>query len=219
MPSMPELVQTLTVWALPVLFAITLHEVAHGWAARALGDSTAAMMGRLSLNPLKHIDPVGTIVVPLVFLLLPGDFLFGWAKPVPVSMRNLRNPRRDMALVAAAGPLSNLAMAFGWGVLLKLAGAQGADEGLWLGVAMMAGAGIFMNLLLMALNLLPIPPLDGGRVMSAILPPAVGARYDRIEPYGFLIVITLMVLQLLGPLMRPLIVAGQTLIVTVLGLR
>jgi Zn-dependent protease len=122
MPSMPELVQTLTVWALPVLFAITLHEVAHGWAARALGDSTAAMMGRLSLNPLKHIDPVGTIVVPLVFLLLPGDFLFGWAKPVPVSMRNLRNPRRDMALVAAAGPLSNLAMAFGWGLLLKLAG-------------------------------------------------------------------------------------------------
>jgi Zn-dependent protease len=219
MPSMPELVQTLTVWALPVLFAITLHEVAHGWAARALGDSTAAMMGRLSLNPLKHIDPVGTIVVPIVFLLLPGDFLFGWAKPVPVSMRNLRNPRRDMALVAAAGPLSNLAMAFGWGLLLKLAGAQGAQEGLWLGVAMMAAAGIFMNLLLMALNLLPIPPLDGGRVMSAILPPSLGARYDRIEPYGFLIVITLMVLQLLGPLMRPLIVAGQSLVVTVLGLR
>jgi Zn-dependent protease len=219
MPSMPELVQTLTVWALPVLFAITLHEVAHGWAARALGDSTAAMMGRLSLNPLKHIDPVGTIVVPLVFLLLPGDFLFGWAKPVPVSMRNLRNPRRDMALVAAAGPLSNLAMAFGWGLLLKLAGSQGVEEGLWLGIAMMAGAGIFMNLLLMALNLLPIPPLDGGRVMSSLLPPALGARYDRIEPYGFLIVITLMVLQLLGPLMRPLIVAGQTLIVTVLGLQ
>jgi Zn-dependent protease len=218
MPSMPELVQTLTVWALPVLFAITLHEVAHGWAARALGDSTAAMMGRLSLNPLKHIDPVGTVVVPLVFLLLPGDFLFGWAKPVPVSMRNLRNPRRDMALVAAAGPLSNLAMAFGWGLLLKLAGSQGVEEGLWLGIAMMAGAGIFMNLLLMALNLLPIPPLDGGRIVDSLLPGPLSAKYSQLEPLGLWIVLALIATKLLGVILAPPYYALRGAIATVVGL-
>src|SRR5690349_23930351 len=217
MPSMPELAQTLAVWALPVLFAITLHEVAHGWAARALGDSTAAMMGRLSLNPLKHVDPVGTIVVPLVFVLMQSSFLFGWAKPVPVSVRNLKHPRRDMALVAVAGPASNLAMALGWGVLLKLALAQGATEGLWLGVELMAKAGIGFNLMLMALNLLPVPPLDGAKVLSGLLPPALGAQFDRIAPYGMFILVGLMFAGLLGPLMRPLIVAGQALLVAVLG--
>jgi Zn-dependent protease len=219
MPSMPELAQTLAVWALPVLFAVTLHEVAHGWAARALGDSTAAMLGRLSLNPLKHVDPVGTILVPLIFILMPGNFVFGWAKPVPVSARNLRHPRRDMALVAAAGPAANLAMALAWGVLLKIAIGQGAAEGLWLGVAWMCSVGIGFNLMLMALNLLPIPPLDGGRVLGSLLPPALSAKLDRIEPYGFVIIIALMALQLLGPLMSPLVAAGQTLIVTLLGLQ
>ena len=214
---MPELAQTLAVWALPVLFAITLHEVAHGWAARALGDSTAAMMGRLSLNPLKHVDPVGTVVVPLVFVLMQSSFLFGWAKPVPVSVRNLKHPRRDMALVAVAGPLSNLAMALGWGVLLKLALAQGATEGLWLGIELMAKAGIGFNLMLMALNLLPVPPLDGAKVLSGLLPPALGAQFDRIAPYGMFILVGLMFAGLLGPLMRPLIVAGQALLVAVLG--
>jgi len=218
MPSVNELVQTLAVWALPVLFAITLHEVAHGWAARALGDSTAAMMGRLSLNPLKHVDPVGTILVPLVFMLLPGNFLFGWAKPVPVSMRNLRHPRRDMALVAAAGPLANLAMALAWGLLFKLALAQGAEEGAWLGFRMMAIAGITINLVLMALNLLPIPPLDGAKVLSGLLPPALSWQFSRIEPYGLFIIVGLMVTGLLGPLLRPFMAAGQKLLATVLGL-
>jgi len=218
MPSLPELAQTLAVWALPVLFAITLHEVAHGWVARALGDNTAAMMGRLTLNPLKHIDPVGTILMPIVFLLLPGDFLFGWAKPVPVSAHNLRHPRRDMALVAAAGPLANLAMAFGWGLLLKLALAQGAGEGLWLGVRMMATAGIVINLVLMALNLLPLPPLDGGRVLAGLLPPAGAALLGRIEPYGFIIIVALLVTGLLGPLLRPLLAAGYGLLAVLLGL-
>jgi len=218
MPSVHELVQNLAVWALPVLFAITLHEVAHGWAARALGDSTAAMMGRLSLNPIKHIDPVGTLLMPLLFLLLPGGFMFGWAKPVPVSARNLRHPRRDMALVAAAGPLANLAMALGWGLLLRLALAQGAEEGLWLGIRMMATAGIFINLVLMALNLLPLPPLDGGRVLAGLLPASLSARLDRIEPYGFIIIVVLLVSGLLGPLLRPLLVMGQALVGFVVGL-
>ncbi len=218
MPSVNELVQTLAVWALPVLFAITLHEVAHGWAARALGDSTAEMMGRLSLNPLRHIDPVGTIIVPLVFLLLPGNFLFGWAKPVPVSAQNLRHPRRDMALVAAAGPLANLAMAFFWGLLLKLALAQDMEQGIWLGLQLMSTAGIIINLVLMALNLLPIPPLDGAKVLSGLLPPALSEQFSRIEPYGLFIIVGLMVTGLLGPLLRPLMAAGQMLLATVLGL-
>ncbi|MGQ0587677.1 MAG: site-2 protease family protein [Gammaproteobacteria bacterium] len=218
MPSLLELVQTIAVWALPVLFAITLHEVAHGWAARALGDNTAAMMGRLSLNPIKHVDLVGTIIVPLVFVLLPGNFLFGWAKPVPVSARNLRQPRRDMALVAVAGPLANLAMAFGWGLLLKLALAQDGEAGLWMGIQLMATAGIVINLVLMALNLLPVPPLDGAKVLGSLLPPKLGWQFDRIAPYGMFIIVILMVTQLLGPLLRPIIGAGQVLLTTVLGL-
>ena len=217
MPSLLELVQTIAVWAPPVLFAITLHEVAHGWAARALGDNTAAMMGRLSLNPLKHVDPVGTVIVPLVFVLMPGNFLFGWAKPVPVSTRNLRHPRRDMALVAAAGPLANLAMAFGWGLLLKVALTQNIDAGLWLGIGLMAKAGIVINLVLMALNVLPVPPLDGAKVLSSLLPPKLSWQFDQIAPYGMFIIVILMVAQLLGPLLRPIIGAGQTLLAAVLG--
>jgi Zn-dependent protease len=215
---MPELAQTLAVWALPVLFAITLHEVAHGWAARALGDNTAAALGRLSLNPIKHVDPVGTIAVPLLFLLLPGNFLFGWAKPVPVSARNLPHPRRDMALVAAAGPLANLAMAFAWGLLLKLSLAFGSESGVWLGLKMMATAGIVVNLVLMALNLLPLPPLDGGRVLAGFLPAAWARRLDRLEPYGLVILIALMFAGLLGPLIQPLMGLGQALVFTVLGI-
>jgi Zn-dependent protease len=212
------MVQTLAVWALPVLFAITLHEVAHGWAARALGDNTAAMMGRLTLNPIKHIDPIGTILVPVIFLLLPGNFLFGWARPVPVSVRNLRHPRRDSALVALAGPLANLAMAFAWGLLLKLALTQDTREGIWMGIQMMATAGIVINLVLMALNLLPIPPLDGGRVLSSLLPPTWSYKLDRVEPYGTFIVAALLITGLLGPLMRPLMAAGEALLAAVLGI-
>lgn len=218
MPSFPELAQTLAVWALPVLFAITLHEVAHGWVARALGDSTAAMMGRLSLNPLKHVDPVGTILVPLIFLLLPGNFLFGWAKPVPVSARNLPHPRRDMALVAAAGPLANLAMAFAWALLLKAALLQDSGEGLWLGLKLMAGAGIVVNLVLMALNLLPVPPLDGARVAAGLLPTSWALQFDRVEPYGLVILLALMFTGLLGPLIYPLMGFTQALLFGALGI-
>jgi Zn-dependent protease len=218
MPSPLELAQTLAVWALPVLFAITLHEVAHGWTARALGDNTAAVQGRLSLNPLKHIDPIGTLLVPAIFLLLPGGFLFGWAKPVPVSVRNLPHPRRDMAIVAAAGPLANLAMAFLWALVLKFAVLQGAESGPWLGVRLMATAGIVINLILMVLNLLPLPPLDGGRVLAGLLPSRLAYRLDRVEPYGFVILIALLFLGVLGPLLRPAIRAVEALLFAVVGL-
>lgn len=205
------LVQKIAVWALPVLFAITLHEVAHGWAARALGDRTAEMLGRLSLNPLKHVDPVGTVVVPM-FMLMLGGFLFGWAKPVPVSMRNLRHPRRDMALVAVAGPLSNLAMALAWGLLARIAIAMNPEEGVWLGVLLMARAGIVINLVLMVLNLIPLPPLDGGRVLTGLLPEAQARKLDRIEPYGFVILVALMATGILGRIMAlPLILSGTAL--------
>jgi Zn-dependent protease len=209
-PSM--LVQKIAVWALPVLFAITLHEVAHGWVARARGDHTAEMLGRLSLNPFKHVDPMGTVVVPLVMLVL-GGFLFGWAKPVPVAMRNLKHPRRDMALVAIAGPMANFAMALGWGLLLKLALSTDPQEGIWLGVALMCRAGIVINLVLMVLNLIPLPPLDGGRVLTGLLPEAQARQLDRIEPYGLLILILLMVSGVLGRIMMwPLILSGDALL-------
>ena len=197
----------LAVWVLPVLFAITLHEVAHGWAARWLGDRTAEMMGRLTLNPLKHIDPVGTVLVPGL-LLLAGGFLIGWAKPVPVATRNLRRPRRDMALVALAGPLANLAMAVGWAVVARLglvyysslssadAGGMAAQAAVF---ALCAGvAGIFFNVVLMVLNLLPIPPLDGGRVLAGVVPPRVSSWLDRAERFGLPIVLVLLVTGVLA---------------------
>lgn len=215
----PELtlVQKIAIWALPVLFAITLHEVAHGWVARALGDPTADKLGRLTLNPLRHIDPVGTVIVPLVLLAL-GGFLFGWAKPVPVNMQNLRNPRRDMAIVAIAGPLANAAMALAWGLLLKLALAQEADEGLWLGVQSMAVAGIIINLIVGVMNLLPLPPLDGGRVLNGLLPKAVSQRYEKLEPYGLFIVVGLLASGWLMKIMFWPLMVSQALLFGVLGI-
>ena len=191
------LLQKLAIWALPVLFAITVHEAAHGYAARALGDRTAEMLGRLSLNPLKHIDPVGTVLVPALMLWL-GGFLFGWAKPVPVNTRNLPQPRRAMALVAAAGPASNGLMALGWALLLKLALMLGAEGGIWLGLRLMAVAGISINLILMVLNLLPLPPLDGGRVLAGLLPERAARWVDRVEPYGLMIIVSLLVIKIHG---------------------
>ena len=192
-----QFLTTLSIWAIPVLFAITLHEVAHGWAARALGDNTAAALGRLSLNPIRHVDPVGTIVVPAVLLFL-GGFLFGWAKPVPVNMNNLHKPRQHMAWVAAAGPAANLVMALGWAILLKTALTFGADSPVWTFLGLMSVAGIIINLVLMILNLLPLPPLDGGRVLAGLVP-ANGARLlDRIEPYGLVILIVLLAMGILG---------------------
>ena len=222
MPVEFSLVQTIAIWALPVLFAITLHEVAHGYAARRLGDPTAVSQGRLSLNPIKHVDPVGTVVVPIVLLLMSklmgGGFLFGWAKPVPVDYRRLRNPRRDMALVAAAGPMANLAMAIGWGLLLKLALGVTADEGLWLGLRYMAVAGITINLILMVLNLLPLPPLDGGRVLAGLLPQRLAYQYEKLEPYGLLIVIGLLATGLLSKIMYWPLTISEGLLYKLLGL-
>lgn len=194
----------LSVAAIPVLFAITVHEVAHGWVARRCGDPTALMAGRLTLNPIKHIDPLGTVAVPLIMLWLPGGFLFGWAKPVPVAFGNLNNPRRDMILVAAAGPGVNLLMAVGWTLLAALvAGIPGglgpASE--W--VLLNCGWGISINIVLAVLNMLPIPPLDGGRVLAGLLPPKSAGFLDGIEPYGLLIVVALLVTGVLSRIIEP----------------
>jgi Zn-dependent protease len=197
--QLTTLIQFISIAAIPILFAITVHEVAHGWMARQFGDRTAEMLGRLTLNPIKHIDPIGTVAVPLVMIVL-GGFLFGWAKPVPVNFNNLRNPKRDMVAVALAGPGANLLMAIGWALLLQACKA-GAS---WLGGAgvffsQMANIGIFFNILLMVFNLLPIPPLDGGRVLRGLVPESIGRQLDALERYGLIIVVGLIVLGALGP--------------------
>ncbi len=191
---MNETIQTIAVYALPILFAITLHEAAHAYAARYFGDLTAYSQGRMSLNPARHIDPVGTIAIPLVLALLSSPFLFGYAKPVPVDFSRLRNPKKDMLWVALAGPLANLVMAFGWMVLFFVLDAAGLDEEYFFRVAK---AGIVTNLVLFAFNMFPLPPLDGGRVMTSLLPNRYAFRFARLEPYGFFIVLALMMLNLL----------------------
>jgi len=197
-------VERVTISILPVLFAITVHEAAHGWAAKQLGDPTAERLGRLTLNPLKHIDPVGTVLLPLVLIMLKAGFLFGWAKPVPITVQNLRRPKRDMVLVAVAGPGANLLMAVFWGVIVKL-GVSVASTGFMFGEAMqyMGLVGIFINILLMVFNLLPIPPLDGGRVAVGLLPGPWAWRLSRIEPYGIFIVLGLLLTGVLWMLVGP----------------
>ncbi|GAB4356229.1 MAG: site-2 protease family protein [Immundisolibacter sp.] len=214
-----SLPQKIAIWALPVLFAITVHEVAHGFVASRLGDRTAQMMGRLTLNPLKHIDPVGTVLVPLVMLLLPGGFLFGWAKPVPVGYRNLHNPKRDMAIVAAAGPLSNLLMAVGWALLLRLS-VELLQPLPWAAQPLffMAQAGIAINLILMILNLIPVPPLDGGRVLSGLLPARQAAALGALEPYGLMIVLALLLTGVLWRFLQPVIQLFNELLLVMVGL-
>lgn len=209
------LIQKIAVWALPVIFAITVHEVAHGWVANRLGDPTARMLGRLTLNPIKHIDPIGTVLIPAVLLAL-GGFIFGWAKPVPVTAQNLKNPRRDMAIVAAAGPAVNLIMAVLWALVARFAQWLPA-ESLVLPLTYMGFAGIGINIALAVLNLLPIPPLDGGRVVSNLLPPRTSAQYDRIEPYGFFILLGLIMTGALGYLLGPPFAILQSLMVAVAG--
>ncbi len=213
-----NVMQQLAVWALPVLFAITVHEVAHGWVARQLGDPTAMMLGRLTLNPLKHIDPIGTVLVPIL-LLMVGGVIFGWAKPVPITVENLRNPKRDMALVAAAGPLSNLAMALGWALLMKVALViSGSLPALALPLTYMSAAGITINIILLVLNLIPIPPLDGSRVVSGLLPGPWAWQYNRLEPYGLFILLGLMFFGVLGKVLWPPVMLVQGEIYRLLGL-
>ena len=195
-----NLIQKIAIYALPVLLAITLHEAAHAYAAKRFGDATAYMMGRMTLNPLKHIDPVGTVLLPLLSVVL-GGFLFGWAKPVPVNFGALRNPRVGMRWVAAAGPAANLVMAIMWVLLLKLAVVMDNDYSRPL--ALMSQAGIGINVVLMVLNLMPILPLDGGRIVESLLPRPLAYRFSRLEPYGMWILLALVFTGLLSPILRP----------------
>ena len=206
-----NLIQTVLIYALPVLFAITVHEAAHGYAARYFGDNTAHMLGRITLNPLKHIDPVGTILMPLMlYFATSGAFLFGYAKPVPVQFGNLRNPKRDMIWVALAGPASNFIQAIFWAVVLVVLVTQGVQERFFVE---MARAGILVNLVMWAFNLFPLPPLDGGRILVGLLPWKLANQVARIEPFGFFIVLALVVMGIVGTIwLRPLMTLGYSAI-------
>ncbi len=199
---MLETVEKIIIAAVPIVFAITVHEAAHGWVANRLGDSTAKLAGRLTLNPLRHVDPLGTVVVPIVMILLT-PFAFGWARPVPVQQRNLGRPERDMALVAIAGPAANLVMAVCWAWLaLALGGGTSYPAG---ALRAMAEIGVLINIVLIALNLLPLPPLDGSRVAAAFLPPATARRYNALEPWGLPILLVLIFTGVLGKILLPMI--------------
>lgn len=208
----------LLVYALPVIFAITLHEAAHGYVARHFGDSTAWMLGRVSLNPIRHIDPIGTIVVPLVMVLLSG-FMFGWAKPVPVNFHNLRDPKRHSMWVAAAGPGSNVVQALLWALvavfLVNVVSPTGLAGGFWVAVA---EAGVVVNVVFAILNLFPLLPLDGGRIVASLLPDRLAYGYSRTEPFGMLILIALIVTGALGWILRPLVGAALSFIYSLFGL-
>lgn len=213
---MPEftLIQQICIWALPVLLAITLHEAAHAYVANKCGDTTAKMLGRLSLNPIKHIDPIGTIVLPIIIgVLTQFNFVIGYAKPVPINWNQLRKPRRDMILVALAGPCSNFLMAFLWAGTYKIATLlhpESSTAALFLLVT--SRAGMIINLVLAFLNLLPLPPLDGSRVVSSLLPTRQAIAYAKIEPFGFIILILLVVTNILGYILIPLINSGMYLL-------
>jgi Zn-dependent protease len=208
-----------SVAAIPAIFAITVHEVSHGWVARYFGDRTAEMLGRLSLNPIRHIDPIGTVLVPAILLLSNSGFLFGWAKPVPVDPRNLQNPRGNMVFVSAAGPLANLVMAVAWAVLMMIGqDAVGSTAGQWL--VAMARVGIYFNVMLAVFNMLPIPPLDGGQVLTNLLPPGpISNALRRFAPFGFIVVLALIVTRQLWPIIRPPLEFLLSLLADTFGLR
>ena len=213
-----SLIQTLAISALPVIFAITLHEAAHGYAARHFGDPTAWQLGRISLNPLRHIDPIGTIVIPIAILLFSGgSFLFGYAKPVPVDFGRLRNPKQDMFWVAAAGPGANLFMVLCWAFLLKMAWLMPSSE-FTLPLSEMSKIGIMVNCVLMVLNLLPLPPLDGGRIAVSLLPHNLAWKFAQLERWGFPILLLLLFTGILGAVMNPLVIMSARIIELIFGL-
>ena len=219
---MDEIIQGIAIYALPVIFAITMHEAAHGYIAKHFGDFTAFNEGRISLNPIRHIDLIGTILVPLTLFVLSkmtvgAGFLFGWAKPVPVNFSNLRQPKRDMLWVAAAGPGANLLMAIFWALMIKLAIAM-PESSLARPLALMGIAGIEINVILMVLNLLPLPPLDGGRMAISLLPHRIAYPFSRIEPYGFIILLGLLFSGVLGAVIGPVITWAKIIIVSIFGL-
>jgi Zn-dependent protease len=216
--DLASLLRNLSIGAIPIVFAITMHEVAHGWVAKYFGDRTAEAQGRLSLNPIRHIDPIGTVLVPILLLWL-GGFLFGWAKPVPVNPRFMRNPRGNMVWVSAAGPAANLAMAIAWAFLMMVS--QNVDIGVagqWL--QSMAAVGIFINVLLAVFNMLPIPPLDGGQLLTNLLPRGTASSMlEAVAPFGLFIVLGLIATGLLGPLVGGPIDFLQGLLVSIFHLR
>ena len=209
-----SIVQKISAYALPILFAITVHEAAHGYVARYFGDMTAHYMNRISLNPIRHIDPLGTIIFPALTLML-GGILFGWAKPVPVNFSNLNNPKKDMFWVALAGPAANFFMAIFWTILLARINLFSDDAELFMRV--MCLAGIQINIVLMVLNLLPIPPLDGGRIAVSVLPYPWSSYIAGLERYGFFILIFLLITGLLGQILMPLVMFSQSIIFGIFG--
>ena len=211
-------IQKIAIWILPVLLAVSLHEAAHAWMADKMGDSTAKSLGRLTFNPFKHIDPIGTILVPTIMILTTG-FAFGWAKPVPIDVRNFHNPKKDMMWVALAGPMSNFIMAFLWAVFLNISiFFIDSRSTISLFLLLMPVAGITINVILGVLNLLPIPPLDGGRIMAGLLPTSLAVKYSKIEPFGFFIIIALMLTGLLSTIIFPVINVVLITLSTISGL-
>jgi len=212
---MDAIIHSISIWAIPVVFAVVLHEVAHGWVADKLGDNTARWMGRLTLNPLKHIDPIGTVLIPILLLVVGSPFLFGYAKPVPVDFRKLNRPKQDMVWVALAGPVINVLLALASTLLLYIVVRLPADM-LWLAspVGAMCQASILINMVLCIFNLIPLPPLDGGRVAVGLLPGAASYRLSRLEPYGFMIIVLLLLTNVLQNIIGPPVMGSARMLIT-----